>query len=218
MTLYFLLLDAEGFHRRLRPALAAAWRLRSFEPCRPLCADLVPAARAFRERYHTGPEEALVCRVAAGLPFDRDFWRFLAGEVLWLSAAEIPELETTPDALCRLLGADRTLDLAGDRDRLAPIQQVYFGARDVVFGTAFYLPGQAGLNDSADVARLADFLAALDPRPWTPDDLADLPGLADAADRAEELELVREWLPPLQDLYRKAQRQGQVMICERVAL
>jgi hypothetical protein len=215
MPLYHLLLEA-GTFGRIRPALAAAWGRHNFAPCRALCAELAPAALAFRERYHTGPEEPLLCRVAAGLPFDRDFWRFLAGELLWLAAAEIPELQTTPDALCCLLGADRTLDPAADRDRLAPIQQAYFGARDLTFGTAFYRPGHAGYNDATDVARLADYLASLDGRPWTADALAALPDLADEADRADELELVKEWLPPFQDLYRRARDHGQIIICETI--
>jgi hypothetical protein len=216
MPLYHLLLDAGLYHGRLRPALAAAWRRRSFEPCRPLREELAPAARAFQERYHTGSDELLLPRVAAGLPFDRAVWRHLAGEALWLGAAEIPELQTTPEALCCLLGVDPVVDFSSARGRLAPILQVHYGSRDVVFGTAWYRPGEAGLNDAADVARLADYLAGLDSRPWTADALAALPGLADEDDRAEELELVREWLPALQELYRQARERGQVVVCEVV--
>jgi hypothetical protein len=213
MPLYHLLLDAEQFCR-LRPALAESWRRRSFDPCRPLCEELLPAAQAFHARYHLGSEQELVARVAEGLPFDRDFWRHLAGEVLWLSAAEIPEMQTTPEALCCLQGADLTLDPGLERERLAPIQQAYFGTRDLTFGTAFYRPGQAGYNDVQDVGRLDEYLAAVDPARWDADALARLPGLEDEAERAEELELVKDWFPALQELYRRARRQGQVVVCE----
>ena len=70
-------------------ALAASWRQRSFEPCRDLCTALVPAARSYAERYHTGSSEPLLCQVAAGLPFDRAYWRSLAGEVLLFAALHI---------------------------------------------------------------------------------------------------------------------------------
>src|SRR5690348_14059984 len=93
MPLYHLLLDGTTFHDRIRPALAAAWKGRSFEPCRGLCADLIPAAERFARRYHLGGDEPLLRQVAAGLPFDRDFWRHLVGELLWFGASEIPEFE-----------------------------------------------------------------------------------------------------------------------------
>jgi hypothetical protein len=216
MPLYHLLLDAELLHGRIRPALAAAWRGRSFEPCRPLCADLAPALRAFRERYHTAAEEHLVSRVAAGLPFDRAIWRHLAGEVLWLAAAEIPQIETTPEALFCLLGVGPAPCGGLDRSRRAPIWQAHYGSRDLAFGTAFYRPGDAGYNDVDDVTCLADYLGALDPGPWTADALAALPGLGDEAERTEELELVKEWLPALQDLYQHARLRRRVIVCEVV--
>src|SRR5438552_2377314 len=79
MAEYFLVHDAAAFEGEVRPALAAAWRRRSFEPCRPLCARLAPAARSYAERYHTGPEEFVLEKVAGGLPFDRTIWRTVAG-------------------------------------------------------------------------------------------------------------------------------------------
>jgi hypothetical protein len=209
-------LDAAAFHQRLRPALATSWQRRSFVPCRALCVELIPAALSFRERYRLGPEDLLVGQVAEGLPFDRNLWRFLVGEVLWLSAADIPQMEMTPQAVCCLLGVDHTGDAGLARERLAPIQQAYFGARDLTFGTAFYRPSSVGYNNTPDVARLADYLADLDPAPWTADALAILAGLADAAERAEELELVKSWLPPFQDLYRRAEEAGHVVVCETV--
>src|SRR4051812_32843763 len=103
MPLYHLLLDAAAFHDRIRPALSAAWLQRSFASCRALCESLLPAARSFAERYHLGSDEPLLAQVGRGLPFDRAFWRHLAGEILWYSATEIPEFETAPDSLCCLL-------------------------------------------------------------------------------------------------------------------
>src|SRR5207248_429830 len=98
MPLYFLLHDAGRFRDEIRPALAEAWRRRSFEPCRPLCATLAPAALAFAERYHTGHYEALLAQIGRGaVPFDRDFWRLLVGEVLLYGAAAVPDILTTPD-------------------------------------------------------------------------------------------------------------------------
>src|SRR6516164_7163015 len=150
MPLYFLLHDAARFHEALRPALAEAWRRRSFEPCRALCSALAPAAVGFAERYHTGHDEPLLAQVArGGVPFDRDFWRLLVGEALLYGAASVPEILTAPDTLCRLLAAG---------SESAPIRQAHFGSRDLTFGGGFYRPDAAGLNDVADVARLAEYL------------------------------------------------------------
>src|SRR6266545_282958 len=107
MTLYYLLHKAPVFDAQIRRALAASWRCRSFEPCRPLCEALLPAAHSFAERYHLGPEEPLLAEVLRGLPFDREFWTHLAGELLWYGAAEIPEIETAPETLCCLLAPER---------------------------------------------------------------------------------------------------------------
>jgi hypothetical protein len=217
MPLYFLALDAEAFHRRLRPGLAESWRQRSFAACRPLAAMLAPATAAFCQRYQINPGEMLLGRPVGDLPFDRALWQHLVGEILWVSAAAIPDLETTPEALACLLGADPLPEAGLDRSSLAPIQQVYLGARDLSFGGAFYRPAAAGYNDCEDVSRLADFLSTVDATAWSSDVLAVLPGLAQEQERVEELELVKEWLPALQDVYRRAQRFGQIIVCETVS-
>src|SRR5947209_6384025 len=103
MSVYYMLLDADLFKRRMSPALAASWRLRSFDPCRALCADLAPLALAFTAGLPTGPEEPLLCKVARDLPFDRHFWHLLVGELLLYAAAEIPEIQIAPATLCCLL-------------------------------------------------------------------------------------------------------------------
>jgi hypothetical protein len=214
MPLYHLLLDTAAFHDRIRPALSDAWLRRSFEPCRPLCAEILPAARAFADRYRLGPDEPLLAQVARGLPFDRAFWRHLVGEVLWYGAAEIPEFESAPDSLCCLLAPERYRERAMARERFSPIEQVHYGARDLVFGGACYRPDRAGYNDTPDVERLAAYLDALDPRAWTVEGLAPLEGVETEEDRAEELEFVRDWFPALRDLYRRACERGQMVVCE----
>jgi hypothetical protein len=207
MPLYFLLHDATQFHRAVRPALAEAWRRRTFGPCRTLCAALAPAAAAFAERYHTGHDEPLLARVASGaVGFDRDLWRLVIGEVLLYGAASVPEILTAPDTLGCLLAAGE--------DESAPIRQAHFGARGLVFGGGFYRPDAAGWNDTDDVIRLADYLATIDPSGWAAADLAGLRDFADEAERADELEFAREVFPPLRELYQESRDAGRVVVCE----
>jgi len=215
MSEYFLCLDAETFNRQIRPILAASWQQRRFEPCRAFCAGLLPAAHAYTQRYHTGDDETLVSRIAAGLPFDRSCWRLLVSEVLLFAAAEIPEFQTNADTLCCLLAPE--LYRRGDvvREQFAPIQQVLHGSRDLTFGSAVYRPEQAGYNDAEDVARLSAFLTAVRPEEWTVEDLRDLRDGEDD-DRADELAFVREWFPVLVELYEQARSRGQVLVIESI--
>jgi hypothetical protein len=216
MAEYFLCLDAEQFVRRIRPALAESRKRRSFEPCRALCKDLLPAALDYTRRYHTGDEETLVSRVASGLPFDRDRWRLLAGEVLLFAAADIPEFPTNAETLCCLLAPEQYHSGTVARDQFAPIQQALRGGRDLTFGAAVYRPDHAGFNDAADVARLADYLAAVRPERWTTDDLRLLHEVSDDDERADELAFVREWFPVLVDFYRRTQAQKRVLVIESI--
>lgn len=206
MASYFYVVDAEWYGRQLVPALAASWRGRTLKPCRVLCRKLAPAARDFWQRYGGGEPLPVLCQVADGLAFDRNVWHLLVGEIL-LHAGELPLLQTAPDTLRRLVGASAEQD----RTRYAPVDQAHFGSRDLVFGSAYYQSDKTGLNDRDDVARLADYLAAIDPGRWTPDDLTFLDS---PEDREEELAFVREWFPALQHLYRQARQRGQVIICE----
>jgi hypothetical protein len=216
MPMYYMLLDAPLFHRQIVPALAASWRERSFEPCRPLCRDLVPAARDFASKYHIGPDELLLAKVARDLPFDRHYWQLLVGEVLLVAAAELPEVPTTPETLCCLLAAHLYGGTPGSREGFAPIEQAHFGTHYLLFGAHAYRPEDAGYNDVADVTRLADYLEAQEPARWTVDDLAPLRDAEDEWERAEELEIAREWFPVLRGLFRWAQEQGRVIVCERL--
>ncbi len=212
MADYFLMLDAAPFEGRVRPALAASRRLRSFDPCRALCAELAPAARAYAERYHVGGDEPLVVRVAGGLSFNRDAWRALVGEVLLFTAVEIPEFQTCEETLGVLLAPGQEDKDITEREYLPPILQAHRGSRDLTFGAVVYRPDHAGYNNAADVARLADCLAAVRPERWTPTDLA---GLADA-EREEELAFAREWFPALVDLFRRARERGCVLVHESI--
>jgi hypothetical protein len=216
MADYFLLLDAVSFEGRTRPALAAAWRQRHFEPCRPLCTDLLSAARDYAERYHVGSEEPLLRRVADGLPFDRACWRALVAEMLLYTAVEIPEFQTCEDTLCRLLAPDHYHSCVEERERFAAIQQAHRGTRDLTFGAAAYRPENAGYNNAADVARLADRLATVRPELWKPGDLAGLRGAEDEAEREEELAFAQEWFPAIAEVFRRAHQRGWVIVHERI--
>lgn len=216
MADYFLCLDAETFLERIRPALAASWQRRCFHPCRSLCADLLPAAREYCRRFHGSEEETLIAKVAEGIPFDRACWRFLAREVLLFAAVEIPEFPSNAETLCCLLAPARNRRETADREQFAPIEQALWGSRDVTFGSAIYRPDQAGYNGPDDVARLADYLAAVGPQQWTVDDLRPLRNLADDEERADELAFVREWFPVLVELYQRARVGKRILIIENI--
>jgi hypothetical protein len=216
MPLYFLLLDADRFHKRVVPALAASRRQRSFGPCRDLCAELLPAVEAFRQRYHLGSDESLLSQVLHGLPFDVAFWRSLVGEVLLYSAAEVPEYQTAPETLCCLLAPERYCEGDVPRERFAPIQQAHFGTRDLTLGGAFYRPEHAGWNDRADVLRLAEYFMAVDPNGWQPAALLVLPEVPDEEEAAEELLFACERFAPLREMYQRAAGAGQIVICENL--
>jgi hypothetical protein len=206
MADYFFLHDADDFTHRLRPALTACRRRRSFAPARGLCADLAPAARAYAERYHTGAIPSLVEQLADGLfPFDRGLWRGLVGEVLLYAAVEVPQFQTCEDTLARLLAPED----------LPTLRQAHHGSRDLTFGPAVYRPGQAGFNDAADVARLRDRLDAIDSEGWDAARLVGLPDLAEE-DIDEELAFAREWFPVLRDLFRSCQERRLVVVHEVV--
>jgi len=214
MPLYFLLLDADSFTQRLVPPLAAAWRQRSFQPCRPLADWLQPAWTALRDGFLAGTSEPLLAAVGRGLPFDRHTWRLLAGEALLVAAAEMPEIQTAPETL-RCLLAPETLDKPErSRDCYTPVEQAHFGSRDLTMGGAIYRPDHAGYNDSADARRLADYLSSIDPACWRVEALARMPELADEEERAEELDFARDWFGPLCDLYRRAAAHRQIVVCE----
>jgi hypothetical protein len=216
MADYFLCLDAETFTCRIRPVLAESWRQHSFAPCRVLCQELLPAAQEYTRRYHIGEEASLVEQLTTdGFPFDRACWRLLAGEVLLFAAVDIPEFQTNAETLYHLLvpGYDPATAIA--RESFVPIQQALRGSRDLRFGSAVYRPERAGYNDPRNVARLAEYLAAIQPERWAVEDLRGLRDMDDE-ERADELAFVREWFPALVELYQQAHTQRRVLIIENI--
>lgn len=216
MADYFFVLDAADFENRTRLALASAWQLRSFDDIRPFCAGLLPAARAYAERYHTGDIDPLLARVAAGnVPFDRALWRSLVAEVLLFSAVEIPEFQVNAATLTYLLTPNSAQLDIHDRTRFSPIRQALEGSRDLTFGSAVYRPEHAGYNTAADVIRLADYLANIHPETWV---ISDLAGLRDvpAEEHGDELAFAQEWFPALAEMYDHAANRGHVIVHENI--
>jgi hypothetical protein len=214
MAHYFCLVDSSWFYDRFRPALAASWRQKSFQPCRQLCAALNEAADRFAATYNGLVGTSIVTAVAAGLAFDRHVWRCLVGEALLYGASEIPEIHLAVECLTRLLAPNRAPRLEGPRELLAPVQQALFGARDLEFGSAIYRPEQVGMNDTTDVQRLADYFESVEPREWTTADLGVADPLLDDEESAAELEYVRECFSALCQMYVGARNRRQVIICE----
>ena len=132
-------------------------------------------------------------------PFDRRLWRHVAGEILLYAGADAPAIQT----------AAETLTLLVTHDQREIIQQAHAGSRDLDFDGVPYRPGHAGLNDVADVARLADELAGIDSAVWSETNL-------DEDDAAEELEFARDCLAALCDLYQQARQRNQVVVCEEI--
>jgi hypothetical protein len=209
MLLYFYLLSAAFLRDRMRPALADAWRQRSFAPCRDLCAEIV--ARS----VHI-PDDCVVFRVTCGLSFAREFWHGLAGELLVFACDDMPLVQTAPATLCCLLAPQQFGLGELPRAAFAPIQQAHFGSRDLRFGGAFYRPDHAGLNDEDDVARLLGYLERIDAGAWHENMLSPMLEFATHEEREEELAFVRDWWPPLVEMYRGAADRRQVIVCERV--
>jgi hypothetical protein len=214
MADYFLVLDRAAFETRVRPALADAWRQRSFSHCHSLCTSLVAAARTYAERYHTGGDAPILFQVIEGLPFDRAFWRTLVGEILLFTAVEIPEIKADVDTL-GFLTAPGCYRLDADRSEFSLVQQACLGSQDLTFGPAVYRPLHAGYNNAADVARLADSLGQVQPETWSAADLAPLTEL-DEEDRADELAYARDWFPALVELYHRARAEERVIVCESI--
>lgn len=208
MLHYFYLVNRDWMEEALRPALAASWRRRSFEPCVGLCRELL-ATKAVAA-------EAVVRRVAEGAHFDRMLWHALIGECLIFGAEALPRLEFAFETLCCFLAPDRLgADLA-ERRGFSPIEQVYFGRRDLRFGGGWYRPEYVGWNDAEDLGRLVSYLQSVDPGAWSAAALLGLPNLDDEGEREEELADARAGWSDLLEMYAAAHVAGQVIVCERV--
>ncbi len=213
MADYFLVHDRLIFEQRLRPALALAWRQRSFRPCLEVCRDWSAAARDYAKRYHVQPDGILLFQVERGLPFDRALWRTLAGELMLFGAFEVPEISRHVDSLLPFLAATMPEDTP--RQCRPAIHQALYGSRDLQFGFALYRPEHAGYNDAEDVRRLADYLASVRAEDWTTHHPA-VAELEDVEDREFELSFAREWLAVLAELYRRSALAGRVIVLENL--
>jgi hypothetical protein len=213
MPVYYMPIDAGFFHTQLAPALAASWKQRRFDPCKSLCAALLPRAEAFSARFHTGHDAPLILSVLSGLPFDRHFWQLLAWESFVFAASEIPEIEIAPDLLRTLLDPAAVDSDEHPREQYAVIDQAHYGTRYLCFAGKMYRPEHAGYNDTEDVVRLKDYLERLEPASWTLGELLDRIS-RNRSDLQEELELAREWFPALQELYRHTAARREILVCE----
>jgi hypothetical protein len=211
MKLYFLLIDSQWFQETLTPALSASWRSRSFRPIQNLVADLRPAVQTFADQFNQGKNDSLIHHLTTGMPFDRDTWRMLVGEMLLYGASEMPELPNVFATLRCIVGSATHTS----RSDFTPIEQVESGSRDLIFGGGFYRPEQAGFNNGDDVFRLAEYLNQLDAASWSPSTLEVLAELVTEEEREGELEFLRQEVPNLQKIYNRARDLRQVIVCER---
>lgn len=206
-------LDADLFAHELAPALARSWRERSFEPCRAACVLWLPKVQAYHADYHGLAEPTLVEQAAQGLTFDRHTWRALVGEMLVLAAVEVPLLQIPVATLCCLLTGDTH---EPRREEFQPIHCALFGGRDIVLGTGYYRPSEAGYNLVSEVVTLSHYLQSINTQAWRPDALTSMAELADEDDRAEEIAFARQTWGSLVGVYQRAAAAGHLVVCERV--
>jgi hypothetical protein len=214
MPLYFLLFDPRKFKKLARP-LGEGWARRALDPLQLVCRDLRAAADKFADRFGMTAGDLVITQALRGVALDRNLWRTLIGEILLMTAEEVPEIETAPQALTCLLAPHRYRERVGQRECYAPIEQAHFGSRDLVFGHAYYRPEHAGWNDVEDVARLAQYFTGIDPSVWQVSYLAELRDI-DPEDRADELDYARQCFGALQGLYRGAADCGRIVVCEEI--
>lgn len=191
-----LFIDGGLFEERIRPALTAGWRQRSFGPCRELCRELLPRVRLYHERYHIAEGESLLERTADHLTFARPFWYALVGQLCLYAAEETLELPACLDTLAQLAGLW--------------FAEAHNGTRPLTFGLAAYRPERCGFNSRQDVERLNGLLAALDPQSWSISMLASV----EAEERADELAFAQGCCLTLRDHFRHAREAGRVIVHE----
>jgi hypothetical protein len=201
---YFMVLESVWFRQLLNPALAECWRTQNFQPAATICRELASVAG---QSTQTGSAAPISLRVPDGIPFRRDLWRMLAGELLLFGAKELPELETPLDSYAAVLHQTPSDARAG----FPPIQQAIQGSQDLHLG-AYYRPEHAGWNDEGDARRLAAWLLSIDTAAWKSDDLIHCA----IEDRDDELAFLREWFPPLREMYRNAADSNRVIVCEEM--
>ena len=198
MADYLLVHDSLIF-AHLRPILGDAWWRRSFLRCAPHVDEWRVAALHYAEAYHIDTQEVFLLGFGPATPFSSSSWRTLVGELLVVTAAEMPELPSHLESLARLLPPSLA------RDALQ-------GCGDLTFGLATYRPGLAGFNSMEDNRRLLNEFRAIDPAGWSESML--LADELDADDIIEELAYAREWFAVLVDLYERVVRDDRVIVFE----
>ena len=200
MADYLLIHEDEAF-ARLRPVLADAYGRRSFRGLEPHLGAWREAARAYARSYHIDPGEIFLLGVEPATPFSRAAWRTLVGELLVVTASEMPELPGHLESLDRLL----TAPLAREALR---------GCADLTFGLATYRPGMAGYNSVEANRRLLGELRAVDPSAWTESMLVS--ETMDPEEAREELLDAREGIALVVELYERVVREGRVLVFEDI--
>jgi len=127
--------------------------------------------------------------------------------MLLFASQELPELDTPLESLANLL----KMELEEKREAFSPVQQAILGSRDLHFGM-FYRPEHAGWNDGVDVSRLAAWLGSLQAETWVSANLTNIR----VEEQEEELAYVHEWLPALASMYRQAEADKCIIVCEEV--
>jgi len=213
MAEYFFLIHGPLLEEELRPILGECWQQRSFLPCRALCERLLPQAKQFAEKYYLGEQPLLIESVLRDPTFDRDIWKSLISELLFVTATDIPEVQSAYETLCRLVTPPLDPRQHPPRAQYQPLRRVHFGARDLTFAGTVYRPNHAGYNPADEVRTLADYLEGINPDAWEP---ARLTHLRDEEDRLDEIEFTRQIFELIRDMYHSARERRQAIVCEEV--
>jgi hypothetical protein len=217
VTDYFLVHDRTSFETVLRPALAEVWRRRSFRCVVPLVPAWKTAALDYARRYQINLEEIFLLGFSPSLPFAPHLWRSLVGELLVVTAVEMPEIPAhIESSLAAVLVPGHDVAAEVPLRHLPPILQALRGSDDLTFGLATYRPEMAGYNRPPDVARLRQYLHGVEPEFWQGEALATQLDLADEEELAEELAFTRQWFAALVSLYDRLATEDRVMVFETV--
>lgn len=198
MADYLLVHDGAGFER-LRPVLALAYARRAFLGWEAHLGAWQAAALRYARAYHIDPGEIFLLGVGPRTHFSPAAWRTLVGEILVVTAEEMPELPGHLGSLSRLLPAPLA-------------RQALQGCADLTFGLATYRPGLAAYNTADANGRLLGELRAIDPTRWTESMLVS--DERDAEDAREELLYARDWFAVVVDLYARVVRDERIIVFE----
>jgi hypothetical protein len=198
MADYLLVHDGAVFER-LRPILADAYARRTFLGWESHLGAWQGSALRYAQTYHIDPGEIFLLGFEPRTRFSPASWRALVGELLVVTAAEMPELPGHLESLSRLLPPSLA-------------RQALQGCADLTFGLATYRPGLAATNSVDANRRLLGELRAVDPAGWTESML--LSEEIDAEDAREELFYARDWFAVLVELYERVVRDDRIIIFE----